>query len=67
MAVHRIEQADAYVKYLAREPSEAGALFHDLLIGVTSFFRDPEAFEALERLAIPRLFEGKEAGTAVRA
>jgi two-component system CheB/CheR fusion protein len=67
MAVHRIEQADAYVKYLAREPGEAGALFNDLLIGVTSFFRDPAAFEALERLAVPRLFEGKEAGTAVRA
>ena len=42
------------------------ALFRDLLIGVTSFFRDPEAFEALEEQVIPALFAGKPAGAAIR-
>ncbi len=42
------------------------ALFRDLLIGVTSFFRDPEAFAALETMVIPRLFADKTVGTAVR-
>ena len=42
------------------------ALFHDLLIGVTSFFRDPAAFEALRLHVIPRLLEGKPAGAPIR-
>jgi two-component system CheB/CheR fusion protein len=41
-------------------------LFRDLLIGVTAFFRDGDAFEALRRVAIPRLFEGRGADDAVR-
>ena len=41
-------------------------LFRDLLIKVTSFFRDAEAFEALASLVIPRLFEGRGASDAVR-
>jgi two-component system CheB/CheR fusion protein len=42
------------------------ALFRDLLIGVTSFFRDPEAFAALEEQIIPRLFADKPAGGVIR-
>ena len=45
MAVHQIEAMDGYVKYLQHTPAEVEALFRDLLIGVTSFFRDPEAFD----------------------
>jgi two-component system CheB/CheR fusion protein len=66
MAVHQVAQIDGYVKFLQQTPAEVLALFNDLLIGVTNFFRDPEAFEALERLVIPKLFEGKPAGSAVR-
>ena len=44
MAVNQIERLDDYVRYLQREPAEVDALFRDLLIGVTSFFRDPEVF-----------------------
>ena len=66
MAVHQIEALDDYVALPAAEPDEVDALFRDLLIGVTSFFRDPEAFEALEEQVIPRLFAGKAAGGAVR-
>jgi len=67
MAVHQVDTLDAYVQYLQQTPPEVEALFRDLLIGVTSFFRDPEAFSALETLVIPALFEGKPAGGVVRA
>ena len=67
MAVHQIDVIDAYVKYLQQTPVEVEALFRDLLIGVTNFFRDPEAFEALESLVIPKLFDGKPAGAVIRA
>ena len=46
LAVHQIETFDGYVKYVQQTPTEVEALFRDLLIGVTSFFRDPEAFKA---------------------
>ncbi|MES2950830.1 MAG: chemotaxis protein CheB [Pseudomonadota bacterium] len=67
MAVHQVETLDSYVQYLQQTPVEVEALFRDMLIGVTNFFRDPEAFAALETQVIPRLFEGKPAGSVVRA
>ena len=67
MAVHQINAIDSYVKYLQQTPAEIEALFRDLLIGVTNFFRDPEAFEALESLVIPKLFDAKPAGAVIRA
>lgn len=66
MAVHQILAIDDYVKYLQQTPIEVEALFRDLLIGVTSFFRDPESFEVLEQLVLPRLFKGKQPGSAIR-
>ena len=66
MAVHQIEAIDGYVRYLQQAPAEIEALFRDLLIGVTSFFRDPEAFQVLEDQVICKLFEGKTPGAAVR-
>ncbi|MDX2261853.1 MAG: chemotaxis protein CheB [Gemmatimonadales bacterium] len=66
MAVHRVEAVAAYVRILQRDPGEIDALFRDLLIGVTSFFRDPEAFDVLEAQAIPRIFAGKSVDDAVR-
>jgi two-component system CheB/CheR fusion protein len=66
MAVHQIRQLDGYVRYLQQNPAEVAALFRDLLIGVTNFFRDPEAFAALEAQVIPRLFAGKPAGALIR-
>jgi two-component system CheB/CheR fusion protein len=67
MAVHQIEGMDDYVKYLQQTPAEVEALFHDMLIGVTNFFRDTEAFTALETLVIPKLFESKPVGGVLRA
>jgi two-component system, chemotaxis family, CheB/CheR fusion protein len=66
MAVHQIETMDGYVKFIQQTPEEVEALFRDMLIGVTSFFRDPEAFKALEEQVIPKLFAGKRADAAIR-
>ncbi len=66
MAVHQVETTDDYVKYLQKTPTEVDALFRDLLIGVTNFFRDPEAFGALEAQVIPKLLENKPAGAVIR-
>ena len=46
-----------YVELLLTEPDELNKLYQDLLIGVTQFFRDVEAFESLEREVIPRLLD----------
>ncbi|HEY5949145.1 MAG TPA: chemotaxis protein CheB, partial [Kofleriaceae bacterium] len=46
-----------YVEQLMMEPEELNRLYQDLLIGVTQFFRDPAAFEALEREVIPKVLE----------
>jgi len=59
MSVNQIALIDDYVRYLQRDPEEIDALFRDLLIGVTNFFRDPEAFQALEEQVIPLLFARK--------
>ena len=66
MAVHQLEAIDGYVKFLQQTPLEVEALFRDLLIGVTNFFRDPEAFQLLENQIIPKLFEGKAPGAVIR-
>ena len=66
MAVHQIDVIDNYVRYLQQTPPEVEALFRDLLIGVTSFFRDPEAFQVLEEQSFPKLFADKPAGSVVR-
>jgi two-component system, chemotaxis family, CheB/CheR fusion protein len=66
MAVHQIERLDEYVRYLEQTPADVEALFRDLLIGVTNFFRDPQAFEVLQEHAIPRLFTGKPADASIR-
>ena len=63
MAVAQIDALDSYVRYLQQTPAEVEALFRDLLIGVTNFFRDTDAFAALETEVIPRLFENRAAGT----
>jgi two-component system, chemotaxis family, CheB/CheR fusion protein len=67
MAVHQIGAMADYVRYLQQNPDETADLFRDLLIGVTSFFRDPGAFKVLEEQAIPRLFADRPAGALIRA
>ncbi len=45
--LHKLGSIQAYAQYILANPAEADALFHELLIGVTSFFRDPDAWSAL--------------------
>ena len=57
--VNALPDMPSYARYLQGNPEETPALLADMLIGVTNFFRDREAFEALERDIIPVLFEQK--------
>lgn len=66
MQVHRLETIDAYVKLLHEDPREIGALFRDLLVNVTNFFRGAEAFDKLAAEVIPQLFEGRGAQDTIR-
>ncbi|MBK1679759.1 chemotaxis protein CheB [Rhodocyclus tenuis] len=67
MAVNQIASIDAYARYLRSNPQELDLLFRELLIGVTSFFRDPEVWEYLRTQAIPYLFAQHPAGKTLRA
>jgi len=59
MTVHNLTDIDTYARFLQKNPAEIHILFRELLINVTSFFRDREAFEALDREALSLLFENK--------
>ncbi|MGH9549157.1 MAG: chemotaxis protein CheB, partial [Terriglobales bacterium] len=66
MKVLRIDTVEKYVDFIEQQPDEIDHLFKDLLVGVTQFFRDPEAFEALDRGVIPKLFAGKRVEDQIR-
>lgn len=66
MQVLRLSDLDAYVERVRSDHEESRALLRDLLISVTAFFRDADAYAALAETVVPRLFEGKGAGDAVR-
>jgi len=57
MSLHQIRDVATYVTYLRDNPSEVNLLFKELLIRVTRFFRDPEAFELLKKNILPDLFK----------
>ena len=67
MGIHQIDRIAAYVRYLQENPQEVELLFKELLIGVTSFFRDPAAWEQLRGETIPALLAGRPAGGVLRA
>ena len=66
MHVHQIDDIKDYVAYLQRNDRELFVLFKDLLIGVTSFFRDPEAFDNLKDNFLTKLIEGKPENSPFR-
>ncbi|HEY9626502.1 MAG TPA: chemotaxis protein CheB [Coleofasciculaceae cyanobacterium] len=57
MTLHRLERLEEYVTYLQANPTELQMLQQDLLINVTSFFRDPEAFQILKAQVFPRMIQ----------
>jgi two-component system CheB/CheR fusion protein len=66
MQLARKDRLEEYNGYIRENADEIQGLFADLLISVTTFFRDPDAFRALAERVIPQLFNGKEAGDLVR-
>ncbi len=59
MMQHNIEDTEVYARYLKENPTEAHILFKELLINVTSFFRDAEAFSILQKEILPQLCKNK--------
>jgi two-component system CheB/CheR fusion protein len=65
-ALARIVELQHYADFLQDSPGEQQALASDMLIGVTSFFRDPESFEGLAQFVLPALLEGRPAREPLR-
>ena len=66
MQVNQLHQLTAYREFMRANPLEAQALLKDLLISVTNFFRDRNAFEALQREVMDQIFHAKTTGDQVR-
>lgn len=67
MGVHKIDKISSYVHFLQENPIEMDILFKELLIGVTSFFRDPGLWEKLKETVIPNLVDDMQKGSILRA
>jgi len=66
LQVNQLVDLRSYAAFLRDHPAETRALLKDMLISVTNFFRDREAFDALERTILPELFAGKSSADEVR-
>jgi two-component system CheB/CheR fusion protein len=66
MALCQIEDPEAYLQFLRENDAEIEGLFRDLLIGVTNFFRDAAAYQALEEKIIPKLLDHMPADETIR-
>jgi two-component system CheB/CheR fusion protein len=67
MGLHQIDDIAHYVRFLRENPREIDLLFKELLIGVTSFFRDPAAWEHLKGDVMPALLSARATGGVLRA
>lgn len=67
MGLHQLDKIAHYVRFLQENPAERDLLFKELLIGVTSFFRDPAAWVQLRDQIIPMLLAARPAGGPLRA
>ncbi|MEG4407554.1 chemotaxis protein CheB [Microcoleus sp. MON2_D5] len=66
MLLYKLERIEDYAEYLQNTPTEVTALYHDIFIHVTSFFRDPESFEALTSNVFPEIVKNKSSKTPIR-
>jgi two-component system, chemotaxis family, CheB/CheR fusion protein len=66
MTINKIESEKEYAAFVRAHPKELQALFDDLLIGVTSFFREPKTFEALADKVFPELIKNLSANESIR-
>jgi two-component system CheB/CheR fusion protein len=67
MGIHQIDRIATYVQYLQKNPQEVDLLFRELLIGVTSFFRDPAAWDQLRDEVLPPVLASRPQGSVLRA
>ncbi|MDB6021309.1 MAG: two-component hybrid sensor and regulator, partial [Pedosphaera sp.] len=66
MLLHKLDSLPAYLNYLRMHPVEVDALFNDLLINVTGFFRDPGVFQTLKRRIFPKMMSNRPSDSPVR-
>jgi two-component system, chemotaxis family, CheB/CheR fusion protein len=66
MNINHLSELRDYVKLLHRNPQEVEALYRDVLINVTSFFRNPEVFASLHEIVYPKLFVDRSPSEPVR-
>jgi two-component system CheB/CheR fusion protein len=66
MAINHVEKTEDYLTHLQKTPTEVLTLFNELLIGVTNFFRDKEAFKQLSSKAIAKIIKQKNNGDTIR-
>ncbi|NQE35038.1 chemotaxis protein CheB [Microcoleus asticus] len=66
MVLYKMERLEDYAKYLLDHPTEVKALYEEILIHVTSFFRDLEAFERLKEYVLPTITHNKSVETPIR-
>lgn len=64
--LYKLESLEDYAQYLQKHPAEVQALYEEILIHVTSFFRDPETFEQLKTQVFPTISQNKTANTPMR-
>lgn len=65
-SVHQIESTESYIQFLQENPSEQDILFKELLIGVTSFFRDPAMWKLLIGSVFPEMIRNASRGDCIR-
>ncbi|MBD2486634.1 PAS domain-containing protein [Aulosira sp. FACHB-615] len=66
MVLYNLESLEDYVEYLQNHPDEVQALYYEILISVTSFFRDPDAYQALKERVFPVISQGKSVDEPIR-
>ena len=66
MIVHKIDRLADYVKYVLTNPPEVKALYQDMLINVTSFFRNPKVFEAMKEEVFPNILKHHQPHSTIR-
>ena len=66
MVLQKLTRLDQYIRYMRENPNEVHALYSDILIHVTRFFRDRDAFGALTTNVLPSLLEGRSDEQPVR-
>jgi two-component system, chemotaxis family, CheB/CheR fusion protein len=66
LAMHKLQNTDDYLKFLLKHPDETKVLYEDLLINVTSFFREPGSYDALKKDIFPKLIKNRSNNIPIR-